>query len=219
MGDFSFLNTDEKGTAVDGEADYEVDTGYATSTATGSSRRDTAKVVNATLLTGHVGSMPPLSSIQGIQQALAEAVDRAFLAGLAPEPAVTEVGQIACDTQGVDVAAFIKTVRKLREDMPPFVTEIWFVDCPGDYARFAGEFPEVSLWKKGPLPVSRIDVIQWETRFFDPETEVIAESDDDVRDMLKRGRMEKIIWPWICREPGVWLHWSNGRYQKFLPGE
>jgi len=119
---------------------------------------------------------------------------------------------------GMTIEAFWETVRQLR-NRSPYVTEIWFVDCPHHYHDFVNTFPQALPGSEAHRTMTlRIDIQQWESRFFDPETEVIARPDDDVPAMLRRGNMEKIIWPWICAEPGVWVHWSDGRYQQVVPG-
>ncbi len=101
----------------------------------------------------------------------------------------------------------------------PFVTEIWFVDRPAEYEQFVTQFPQ-GAEPVGVLPLARLDMHDWRTDAFDPRTEVIASPlDDDVAALLRRGNMEKIVWPWICAIPGIWLHWSDGRYQMVLTEE
>jgi hypothetical protein len=112
--------------------------------------------------------------------------------------------------------------RLLDAARRPFVTDIWFVDQPGWYEWFIAQFPQTeamesqeSLIGRGALrPLSGIDLHDWRRAAFDPATEVIASPEDtDVAAILRRGNMEKIVWPWVCAVPGVWLRWSDGRYQ------
>ena len=124
------------------------------------------------------------------------------------------------DASDLTIDSLAEIYRRLKKSVAPSITAIWFVDCPWAYHDFIDQFPEMASYKApNPFVRVRIDIIQWETCFFDPETEVIAEPGDDVSAMLRRGNMEKIIWPWICKEPGMWVHWSDGRYHKFLMGE
>ena len=105
----------------------------------------------------------------------------------------------------------------------PRVTEIWFIDRPAEHEQFTRRFPKspqtpgVSELLGFEMLVRAIDVHDWRTDAFDPRTEVIASPfDNDVAALLRRGNMEKIVWPWICAIPGIWLHWSDGRYQMVL---
>lgn len=115
------------------------------------------------------------------------------------------------------LSAVIKQFR-LRE---PHITAIWCIDRPAEYEQLAAQLPQVESGAEhpsplgfAPLPLPRIDLHDWRTEAFDPRTEVIASPlDGDVAALLRRGNMEKMVWPWVCAIPGVWAHLSDGRYQ------
>lgn len=89
------------------------------------------------------------------------------------------------------------------------VTDVWFIDRPDEHEWFM----------RTVQPVGNVESHDWRTCYFDPENEVIANEGDGVTDMLRRSEMKKIIWPWICRHPGVWFRWSSGHFTPVAIGD
>jgi hypothetical protein len=98
-----------------------------------------------------------------------------------------------------------------------FVNEVWFVDVPALLVQFIASQGCQTVYGHN---ICDVRIVQWERHLFDPDYEVIAEEGDDtVEALLRRGNMEKIVWPWICQHKGVWVRWSDGRYQRIDVGK
>lgn len=127
------------------------------------------------------------------------------------------VGETATPASGMtvsfgDLEAAVATIKAAQ----PVATTIWFVDRPNDYYAFLNSTGMTTsrFLVGGYYRVLGIKIYNWEKRFFDAENEIIAGREDNRRDLIQK-YPDKVIWPWFCNEPGIWVELSDGRVERF----
>jgi len=107
-----------------------------------------------------------------------------------------------------------KLAIKLREWGPAPVT-IWLVNRP----EWLDKMTALILKPKAPLsPGLQIRIINWQTAGFDPSKEAIAYPGENRDETIRRASQGvkteiKVIWPWVCHVPGVWIEMSDGSWR------
>lgn len=137
------------------------------------------------------------------EEAMAAAIQRMIGENIfSPPPAFEEPtltvqmwGTVAADDGGEPLTmGRLEQTVKLLKDMPPLMTDIWFVDQSMRYHQFISHFPEIA-WSMGGvlLPGTGVRVHNW------------------LSAMVTEGELV----PEWCQRPGVWVHYNNGQIYRF----
>lgn len=99
----------------------------------------------------------------------------------------------------------IIAAQKKMSEMPPIIVEIWFVDRQHQYRDYLLLAP---MREAANTSLFSVRIYEWYMRYFHPSREKI----DDPDDMTEFHDDGFRHYPWICRHPGVWCKWHNGKW-------
>lgn len=129
------------------------------------------------------------------------------------EPATTYTEEAGPPAGALTFQTLAETMKRLRP-VEPWITEIWFVDRPAEHLFFISNFPAAELQPPAapwlPACTFGIDVLNWETRYFNPEREVVLQPGETYEALYLQHGPDKVIWPAVCNVPGVHIRLSNG---------